>query len=122
MLCHARFLKKAIMGLLAAEEVSCNFMDANEWAILHQIEITLETMAHFQCVLEGEFYVTSSLVPVMVHQIRKNYQKIINNAHSLEEVKDLTKILLANFNKWYHPADGTGKLQYSSIASVGFGN
>jgi len=52
MLCGARFLKKSIMGLLAAEEVSCDIINANEWAILHQIEITLETMAHFQRVLK----------------------------------------------------------------------
>jgi len=41
MLRRARFLKKAIMGLLAAEEVSCDTMSASEWAILHQIEINL---------------------------------------------------------------------------------
>ena len=122
MLRRARFLKKAIMGLLAAEEVSCDTMSASEWAILHQIEITLETMAHFQRVLEGEYYVTASLVPIAVYQIRKKYQEVINSAHSLEEVKNLVKILLADFDKRYHPADGNGKLQYSSVASVGFRN
>jgi hypothetical protein len=45
----AQFLKKAIMGLLAAKEVSCDSMNAREWAILHQIEITLKTMTYFQC-------------------------------------------------------------------------
>jgi hypothetical protein len=110
------------MGLLAAEEVSYNIINANEWDILHQIEITLETMAHFQRVLEGELYVTASLVPISVYQIRKNYQEVIKSVHSLEEVKDLAKILLSDFDKRYHPADGTGKLQYSSVASVGFGN
>jgi hypothetical protein len=46
-------------------------MNAREWAILHQIEIALETMAHFQHVLEGEFYVTASLVPIWIYQIRR---------------------------------------------------
>ena len=110
------------MGLLAAEEVSCNIMDANEWAILHQIEITLETMAHSQHVLEGESYATASLVPIAVYQIRKSYHKVINNVHSLEEVRDLTKVLLTDFEKHYLPADETDKLQYPSVASVGFGN
>ena len=36
MLCCARFSKKAIMGLLAAEEV-CDIMDANEWSFLTRI-------------------------------------------------------------------------------------
>jgi hypothetical protein len=79
-------------------------------------------MAYFQCVLGGEFYVTASLVPIAVFQIRKNYQEVLNGAHSLDEVRALTKILLADFAKRYHPADGTGKLCYSSVASIGFGN
>jgi hypothetical protein len=79
-------------------------------------------MTHFQRVLEGEYYVTASLVPIAVYQIRKKYQEVINSAHSLEEVKNLVKILLADFDERYHPADGNGKLQYSSVASVGFRN
>jgi hypothetical protein len=69
-------------------------MNAREWAILHQIEIALETMAHFQHVFEGEFYITASLVPIAVYQIRKNYQKVLNNVHSLDRVKALPTILL----------------------------
>jgi hypothetical protein len=90
---RVQFLKNAIMDLLAAKEVSCDSMNAREWAILHQIEITLQTMAYFQRVLEGEFYVTASLVPIGVYQNRKNYQEVLNNAHSLDldEVKALTK-------------------------------
>lgn len=73
----ARFLKKAIKGLLATEEISCENLTPLEWGILHQIEIALETMAHFQRVLEGENYVTASLVSVAVYQIRKNYQVVM---------------------------------------------
>jgi hypothetical protein len=69
-------------------------MNAREWAILHQIEIALETMAHFQHVLEGEFFVTVSLVPIAVYHIRKNYQEQLNNAHSLDSAKTLPNILL----------------------------
>jgi hypothetical protein len=63
-------------------------------AILYQIDIALETMAHFQHVLEGELYVTASLVPIAVYQIRKNYQELLNNAHHLDGVKILPTILL----------------------------
>ena len=93
-------------------------MNAREWAILHQIEIALETMLHFQRVLEGEFYVTASLVPIAVYQIRKNYQELLNNAHSLDGVKALPNIRLLILTKRYHPADGTGKLCYSSVALI----
>jgi hypothetical protein len=79
-------------------------------------------MAHFQCVLEGEFYATASLVPIAVYQIRKYYQDLLNNSHSLDRVKALPKHPLTDFDKGYHPADGTGKLHYSSVALIGFGN
>jgi hypothetical protein len=79
-------------------------------------------MVHFQRVLEGEFYVTASLVPSAVYQIRKNYQELLNNAHSLDGVKTLPNIPLLILTKRYHPADGTGKLHYSSVALIGFGN
>jgi hypothetical protein len=70
-------------------------MNARKWAILHQIEIALiETMAHFQHVIEVEFYVHASLVPIAVYQIRKNYQEQLNNAHSFDGVKALPNILL----------------------------
>ncbi len=80
---HAWFLKKAILGLLAAEEVSCESMLPEEWSILHQIEIVLETMAPFQCILEGKSYVTVSLVAVAAFQIRKDYQAIVDNNETL---------------------------------------
>ncbi len=69
-------------------------MNARELAILHQTKIALETMAHFQHDLEVEFYVTASLVPIVVYQSRKNYQELLNNAHSLDGVKALPNILL----------------------------
>jgi hypothetical protein len=69
-------------------------MNAREWATLHQIEIVLDTMVHFQYVLKGEIYITASLVSIAVYQIRKNYQELLNNAHSLDGVKALPNILL----------------------------
>jgi hypothetical protein len=69
-------------------------MNTREWAILHQIDIALETMSHFQHVLEGEFYITAPLVPIAIYQIRRNYQELLNNAHSLDGVKALPNIIL----------------------------
>ena len=79
-------------------------------------------MAHVQRVLEGEYYVTASLVPAAVFKIRKGYQAVIDNDETLDEVRALTKILLADFDKRYNPAFTIGRLAYSNVASVGFGN
>jgi len=62
-------LKKAIKCLLVSEEITCQDLTDTEWLILHQNEIVLETIAKFQCILEGESYVTGSLVTVAVYQI-----------------------------------------------------
>jgi hypothetical protein len=79
-------------------------------------------MARFQCILEGKSYVTASLVPVAVFQIRKGYQAVIDNNETLHQVRALTKILLADFDKRYHPASTIGRLAYSNVAMVGFGS
>jgi hypothetical protein len=97
-------------------------MSPDEWSILHQIEIFLETMARFQCVLKCKSYVTASLVSVAVFQIRKGYQAVIDNDKTPHQVRALTQILLADFDKRYHPASIIGRLAYPNVATVGFGN
>jgi hypothetical protein len=44
-----------------------------EWRLCHQVEITLQTMAFWQRVLEGEKYVTGSLVPLAIYTIRQTF-------------------------------------------------
>ncbi len=50
---QARF----IQSLLALGTIDCDVPKNDEWTILHQTEIALETMAYFQETLEGEKYV-----------------------------------------------------------------
>lgn len=79
-----RWLKKAIKWLIINGDITCTDLTDAEWCVLHQVEILLETMAYFQRVLEGESYVTGSLVPVAVYQIRKSYVEVIECQDSLE--------------------------------------
>ncbi len=108
-----RFLKKAIKSLIAAEEITCHDLSDDEWKVLHQIEITLETMAEFQRILEGESYVTGSLVPVAVYQIWQSYSEVIESDYAEPSVVNLAGILLEDFDKRYTPADfQCGTLKY----------
>jgi hypothetical protein len=107
-----RFLKKAIQGLLITEEVTCQNLTQSEWLILHQVEITLETMAHWQRILEGESYVTGSMVAVAVYQIRQSYVDVINSDDAMPGIVALSKLLLEDFDQRYVPADDTGKVKY----------
>ena len=106
-----RWLKKAIKGLIATGEVSIEDLSADEWLCLHQIEIVLETMAYWQRILEGEKYVTGSLSTVAVYQVRQAFEDAIGSEHTEEPVKNLTQILLDDFDQRYHPAEG-GKVRY----------
>ena len=98
-----RWLKKAIKGLIATGEVSIEDLSADEWLCLHQIEIVLETMAYWQRILEGEKYVTGSLSTVAVYQVRQAFEDAIGSEHTEEPVKNLTQILLDDFDQRYHP-------------------
>ncbi len=66
-----RFLKKAIRSLLVVGDIECEHITKEEWLVLDQLQIFLETMAHFQRILEGESYVTGSLATVAIFQIRQ---------------------------------------------------
>jgi hypothetical protein len=114
-----RFLKKAIQGLLITEEVTCQNLTQSEWLILHQVEITLETMAHWQRILEGESYVTGSMVAVAVYQIRQSYVDVINSDDAMPGIVALSKLLLEDFDQRYVPADDTGKVKYHQTDELG---
>jgi len=96
----------------------------DEWTILHQTEVALETMASFQELLEGEKYVTSSLVPITVFQVRRCFLDVMQNIETVAPVKDLTAKLLEHFDKRYVPTSDTSgsKLHFSWGASVGRSN
>ena len=95
-----------------------------EWAILHQTELALKTMAYFQEALEGEKYVTASHVPIAVFQVRNKFLEVMNGQETLAPVCDLTRILLAGFDTRYVPNadDGGAKLSFKWGASLGHRN
>ncbi len=69
MLKRLRFLQEAISHYIVDNPEVSDTLTAQEWKVFHQIKITLETMAFWQRVLEGDKYVTDSLVPVAIYTI-----------------------------------------------------
>ena len=118
---RARLLRRIIQSLIALGTIDCEVPTNAEWTILHQTEIALETMAYFQETLEGEKYVTSSLVPIAVFQVRKKFLALMQNSETVEPVKALTTKLVEDFDKRYVPTpDASGsKLGFKWGASVG---
>ena len=114
-----RWLRPAIMALSISNQVQCAVLSTKQWEILHQIEIALQTMAGFQRMLEGDSYVTGSLVPMAVYRIRQSYISTLASKDVHQAVKDLTKILLADFNVRYETAGDGGQVGYSGDAVCG---
>ncbi len=115
---RTRWLKKAIKGLIVTEQVTIEDLSPVEWSILHQVEIALETMAYWQRILEGDTYVTGSLVCVAIYKIREAYVNIISSAEADPSVIDLTRILLDDFDSRYQPSS-SGKVTYFPEDVVG---
>jgi hypothetical protein len=59
------------MALVASNQVECEVLIDKEWEMLEQIVSVLGPLAFFQRVLEGESYVTGSMVPSAVFNIRR---------------------------------------------------
>jgi hypothetical protein len=115
-----RFLKKAIRSLLVVEDIECKHVTKEEWLVLDQLQIMLETMAHFQQILKGESYVTGFLVAVAVFQIRQGYVEVIECDDTEPSIKSLSKVLLTNFDTRYAPAcSDTGKIKYHHEDTIG---
>ena len=122
MLKRLQWLRHAIIALHSADKIECNVLSSKQWQILHQIEITLQTMAGFQRILEGECYVTGFMLVLAVFQIRQAYISVSSNMNTLPAEKYLTEILLASFNNCYEPADNNGRVRYTGSPDLGFGN
>jgi hypothetical protein len=78
-------------------------------------------MAFWQRVLEGEKYVTGLLVPVAIYTIRQSFLQVITSQAADLVVKQLTRKMLNNFDRRYHPTTN-GELIYEREVSLGHGN
>jgi hypothetical protein len=121
MLKRLQFLREAISHFIVDNpEASPETLTAQEWKICHQIKITLKTMAFWQRVLEGEKYVTGSLIPVAVYTICQSFLQVIASQAADPVVKQLTRNMMNNFDWRYHPTTD-GELIYMREVYVGHG-
>ena len=123
MLKRLRFLREAISHYVVDNPHDSDVVNLTpqEWRLCHQVEITLQTMAFWQRVLEGAKYVTGSLVPLAIYTIRQTFLQVIASVGSDPVVKKLTWILLNDFDGRYHPTI-EGRLNYTGDVAVGHGN
>lgn len=119
---RALHLKTAIVTLVTTGQLEVVIPTDDQWTIIEQIAITLEPMAKWQKTLEGEDYVTGSLVVLAIFRIRKQFTDVIHAPATKEPVKELTKRLLTDFDGRYQPANDDGAVQYTGKTDIGRGN
>ena len=93
MLKRLRFLREAISHYVVDNPHDTDVVNLThqEWRLCHQVEITLQTMAFWQRVLEGEKYVTGSLVPLAIYTICQTFLQVIASVGSDPVVKKAYK-------------------------------
>ncbi len=107
---------------MSAREITREMLDEFQWIVLEleQIEITLKKNAMCAENLEEEKYPTGLLVVLTIFAVLVHYVNILNSPRAQEPMKSLTKILLVDYDKSYHPPTGNvGKVKFTCKPETG---
>ncbi len=107
-MCDRLLHLKIYLSLLENEgDLTCN-LTASQWLIVRDLHILLKPFMIAQRLLEGEAYVTISLVPYMVYKIRKGLQQAMESPNSTDYIRNIAAEMIAVFNTHFgQGADGT---------------
>ena len=106
-----------VPGIMDCEEIS-----NEEWAILQQIEIALESIADYQNILEGEYWVVGSIAMLSVYQTRKYHMEVREYDNDLNFMVQPVMAFLKDFDECYNSSRDDGKVKYSNLAVTSFRN
>jgi hypothetical protein len=97
-MCDRLLRLKIYLSLLENEgDLPCNLTDS-QWLIVRDLHLLLKPFMIAQRLLEGETYVTISLVPYMVYKIRKGLQQSIESPTSSEYIRSIAAEMMLVFN------------------------
>ena len=68
--------------------LTCNLTDS-QWCIVHDLQILLKPFMIAQRLLEGQTYVTISLVPYIIYKIRKGLREAIDSKTSTDYIRSI---------------------------------
>jgi hypothetical protein len=96
------YLRPAIQHLLADNQLPQKFMLLEaEWELLKDTKVLLDPFKKTQKYLEGEKYVTISMIPVCIRLIRKQLKETIQSADTNGYVKALASRMLKSFESYW---------------------
>ena len=77
--------------------LTCNLTDS-QWCIVCDLHILLKPFMIAQKLLEGQIYVTISLVPYIIYKIRKGLREAIDSITSTEYIRSIAAEMIQIFN------------------------
>lgn len=95
-------------------------LTAQQWRIVEQITKVLIPFKEVQILMEGEKYVTSSLIPGLISLVRKGLQDALSDCNNLQCVTDLAAKMMKKFEEDF----GTGDIDtvFREHQSLGVNN
>ena len=97
-MCDQLLCLKKYLSLLENEgDLPCNLTDS-QWLIVHDLHIHLKPFMIAQKLMEGEAYVTISLVSYMVYKIRKGLQQAMDSLTSSGYIRGIAAEMILVFN------------------------
>jgi len=107
-MCDRLLRLKIYLSLLENEgDLTCNLTDS-QWLIVHDLHTLLKPFMIAQKLMEGEAYVTISLVPYMVYKVRKGLQQAMDSPTSSGYIRGIAAEMILVFNTHFGVgADGT---------------
>ena len=84
--------------------LTCNLTDS-QWCIVRDLHILLKPLLIAQKLLEGQTYVTISLVPYIIYKIRKGLQEAIDSRTSTEYIRSIAAEMIQIFNTHFGQGD-----------------
>ena len=105
------------LQILYVEAVIEKCITDEQWKALEKLERLLRPFKRAQKVLEGQAYVTISLLPMIVATLREGLADFISRLNDEDDVKALAVRLLEDFNaRWGKGENGTVWHEYDERA------
>jgi hypothetical protein len=82
---------KMYLAILEDEgELNCNLTE-QQWVVCSELQKLLEPFMIVQRLLEGQTYVTISLIPYVIFKLRKNLEELLNSPMSSNHVRAISQ-------------------------------
>jgi len=102
-MCERLLRLKTVLTVMHLEGNMRLFLTEQQWAIVHDMAELLKPFMIAQRLLEGQLYVTISLIPFILYKIRNGLR--VTNPLSSRQVQTITSLMLRKFNEEF----GTGE-------------